>query len=35
MRILKNLFKVISLGFVIVGMFVMNLIGAIICEITE
>lgn len=35
MGIIRNIFKGLILSFVIVGTFIMNLIGAIICAITE
>ncbi len=35
MRFVKTVFKGVFLGFVIVGTFIMNCIGAIICAITQ
>lgn len=35
MRIVKTVFKALFLGLVIVGTFIMNCVGAIICAITE
>lgn len=35
LRMGKGLLKVMFVGLVVVGMFVMNCIGAIICAITE
>lgn len=35
MRIVKTVFKGAFLGFVVLGTFIMNCIGAIICAITQ
>ncbi len=35
MRFVKTVFKGVFLGLVIVGTFIMNCIGAIICAITQ
>ncbi len=35
MRVVKIIFKCLFLGFIIIGTFIMNCIGAIICAITR
>ncbi len=35
MRVVKIIFKSLFLGFIIIGTFIMNCIGAIICAITR
>lgn len=35
MRVIKTVFKGLFLGVVIIGTFIMNCIGAIICAVTQ